>query len=97
MVSHTLLSSKMSSTLANCSKVFFEESPNLVPAIDSLFLPITRLVVVKKTVAGFRVHVKLVCLPILLQLLLMLGNLLRVGNWSSSPNSPRSGHDKSFV
>src|SRR5438445_11244975 len=70
---------KCLSTFVSCSKVFFEESPNLVPAIDSLFLPITRLVVVEKAVAGFRVHVKLVCLLILLQLFLMLGNLLRGG------------------
>src|SRR5260370_7774967 len=63
--------------LVRRSEVFREERKHLVPAVDSLLLPVPRPVVVEETMPSFRVHVKLVGLPVLLQLLLMLLNLLR--------------------
>src|SRR5690242_3462483 len=64
----TPLRTEYLSTLITCCKIFFEESPHLTPAVDSLLLPVTRPFVVEETVARFRVHVKLVALSIFFQL-----------------------------
>src|SRR5206468_5845701 len=70
---------KCVSTFVTSSKIFFEESPHLVPAIHCLLLSVSRPVVIEETMPGFRIYEKLVGLSILLQFLFMLGNLL--GSW----------------
>src|SRR5690349_9075634 len=58
------------------SEIFLEECEQLVPTIYGLFVSVPRSVVVKEAVPCFRVHVEFVGLPILLQLLFMLCDLL---------------------
>ena len=57
--------------------MFFEEGPDLLPAVDRLLLPVGRSVIVEESVASTVIAVEFVILALLFQLLLMLVHLGR--------------------
>src|SRR5690606_17579624 len=58
-------------------QVLFEEGPDLLPAVEGLFDPVHRSVVIEEAVARAVIAVELIILAVLLQLFLVLVDLLR--------------------
>src|SRR3989442_8373846 len=61
---------------SRCFKILLEKREHLLPAVDRRLWTIGHTGIVEEAVPCARVHVKLVILPILLQLLLQLVNVL---------------------
>src|SRR5437016_3199624 len=61
---------------SRCFKILLEKREHLLPAVDRRLGTIGHAGIVEEAVPCARVHVKLVILPILLQLLLQLVNVL---------------------
>src|SRR5438132_14327020 len=62
---------------SRCFKILLEKREHLLPAVNRRLRTIGHTRIVEEAVPCARVHVKLVILPILLQLLLQLVNTLR--------------------